>query len=122
MAKSLNKIQLIGRLGGDPEVKYTSKGTAVAKFTLATEDGYGENKKTSWHRIVVWKANAENAGKYLSKGSLVYLEGQLGYNEWEKDGVKRKDAEITAFNIVFLDSKPGGQKAGSAEDAGDLPF
>jgi single-strand DNA-binding protein len=112
MANSVNKVILIGRLGRDPEVKYTQGGTAVARFSLATDevwkDQSGEKQqKTEWHNIVAWNKLAEICGQYLAKGRLVYIEGRLQTRNWEdKDGNKRTTTEIRADNMVMLGGRP----------------
>ena len=106
----VNKVILVGRLGRDPEVKHLAGGKAVANFSIATDESFkdrdGERqKKTEWHNIVAWGATAESAGKYLRKGSLVYVEGALNTRKWEKDGQTRKKnvvirvLELSAFRI-----------------------
>ncbi len=111
MARTVNKVILVGRLGADPDVRYAASGTAVAKFSVATNeavqgaDGNWE-EKTEWHRVVVFGKTAEHCGNYLSKGRLVYIEGRLRTNQWEdQQGVKRYTTEIVARDVVFL----GGQ-------------
>jgi single-strand DNA-binding protein len=112
MANSVNKVILVGRLGKDPEVKYTQGGTAVARFSLATDevwkDQSGEKQqKTEWHNIVAWNKLAEICGQYLAKGRLVYIEGRLQTRNWEdKDGNKRTTTEIRADNMVMLGGRP----------------
>ncbi|MGA2263196.1 MAG: single-stranded DNA-binding protein [Acidobacteriota bacterium] len=111
----LNKVQLIGRLGKDPEVKYTQGGDPVANFSLATSETWkkdGEKKeKTEWHNIVAWKKLADLAKQYLSKGRLVYVEGKLQTRKWDdKDGNERRTTEIVASNIVFLESNGKSQQ------------
>ncbi len=86
MAGSLNKVMIIGRLGKDPETKYTQSGAAVVNLTVATDEGYKDQQgnkvdKTEWHRVVLWNKAAEFAGKYLGKGRLVYVEGEAGNPE-----------------------------------------
>lgn len=114
---SLNKVMLIGRLGSDPDVRYTPSGTSVAKFNLATSENYTDKdgqrqEKTEWHRITVWGRQAENSGQYLKKGSQVYLEGSLRTNEWEdKDGNKRYTTEVNAQRVVFLSGKRDSQES-----------
>ena len=111
MANSVNKVILVGRLGKDPEVKYTQGGTAVAKFTMATnevwKDQSGEKQeRTEWHNIVAWTRLAEICGQYLTKGSRVYIEGRLQTRSWEdKEGKKRYTTEIRADNMVMLSGK-----------------
>ncbi|MBI4457081.1 MAG: single-stranded DNA-binding protein [Acidobacteria bacterium] len=118
---SVNKVILVGRLGKDPEVRYTPSGSAVANFSLATDETWkdknGEKQqRTEWHNIVVWNKLAEICGQYLTKGKLVYLEGRLQTREWDdRDGNKRKTTEIVATDMVMLGSKgetggPGVQR------------
>jgi single-strand DNA-binding protein len=105
---SYNKAILVGRLGKDPEVKFTSSGKAVANFSLATDESWkgqdGERKKkTSWHRIVVWSKQAEIAQQYLKKGSLVLVEGKIDYREWtDREGKRQVSTEIVCENFRML--------------------
>lgn len=113
---SLNKAMLIGRLGQDPEVRYTQSNTAVANFSLATNERYKDRngewqERTEWHRIVAWGRTAEICQEYLKKGSLVYIEGPIQTREWEdKDGQKKYTTEIKALTMQMLDSR--GDKMG----------
>jgi len=139
----INKVILIGRLGSDPEVRYTPSGVAVANFNIATSEEWkdkdsGEKKeRTEWHRIVVWRRLGEICGEYLSKGRQVYVEGRLQTRDWEdRDGNKRYTTEIVATDVQFLgardSSEParprstgsadfqGGPAQGPADD--DIPF
>ncbi len=108
MSASMNKVILIGRLGKDPEVRYTSSGKAVANFSLATDESYknaqGEKqKKTEWHNLVAWGETVEKfIQPYLHKGDLVAVEGKLQTRSWEKDGEKKYTTEINITNIVGL--------------------
>lgn len=108
---SLNKVMLIGRLGKDPEVKFTSSGTAVCNFSLATSETFkdksGEKQeKTEWHNVQLWQKLAEIAGEYLTKGSLVYIEGRLQTRKWQdKDGNDRYTTEIVGERMQMLGSK-----------------
>ncbi|MFQ5876083.1 MAG: single-stranded DNA-binding protein [Acidobacteriota bacterium] len=110
---SLNKVILIGNLGRDPEVRYTQNGTAVANFTLATNevwtDRSGERQeRTEWHRIVVWGKQAEIVKEHLSKGKQVYVEGSLQTRQWDdREGNKRTTTEIRANRVLML-GRPGG--------------
>jgi len=114
----INKAILVGRLGKDPEVRYTPDGMMVTNFTMATDevwkDKNGEKaQKTEWHKIVTFGKLAEICGKYLVKGKLVYLEGRIQTRSWEdKEGVKKYTTEIVASNMQMLDSK--GQKDSDA--------
>jgi len=121
---NLNKVMLIGRLGGDPELRYTQGNTAIATFSLATDeswtDGAGEKQsRTSWHRIVAWGKLGETISQYLHKGSQAYIEGSIQYREYEdKEGVKKTVSEIKAVTIQFLDSRGQGQGGGQGSGQG----
>jgi single-strand DNA-binding protein len=123
---SVNKAILVGRLGKDPETRYTSSGQAVCNFTMATDETYkdraGERqKRTEWHRIVVWAKQAEIAQQYLRKGSLIYLEGRIQTRQWDdKEGQKRTTTEIVATNFRMLGGRAegGGGAAGGASSQG----
>jgi len=117
---SVNKVILVGRLGRDPETRYTGGGQAVANFSIATDETYkdrnGERqKRTEWHKIVVWGKQAEIAQQYLKKGSLIFIEGRIQSREWQdKEGQKRTSFEIVATNFRML----GGRAEGAAAGAG----
>lgn len=119
----VNKVILLGRLGNDPDLKYTPAGAAVTKFSLATSESYTKDgqkfEQTEWHRITIWGKNAENCAKYLSKGALVYLEGKLKTDSWEnKEGVKQYSTGIVSDYVQFIDSgKPrqDGSQAASTQ-------
>lgn len=98
----LNKVMLIGRLGRDPECKITQSGKSVCLFTLATDTGYGDNKKTDWHNITVFDKTSDNCAKYLRKGSPVYVEGRISYDAYEKDGIKHTTTKIIANTVLFI--------------------
>jgi single-strand DNA-binding protein len=121
---SLNKVMLIGRLGQDPEVRYTQSNTAVATLNLATNERYRDNNgeyqdRTEWHRVVAWGRTAEVCQQYLTKGSLIYVEGPLQTREWEDNqGQKRYTTEVKALQMTMLDSRGGnGGGMGSAPSA-----
>ena len=125
---SMNKVILIGRLGGDPELKYTPNGTAQAKLNLATTERWKDNdgknqEKTEWHRIITWRRQAEFAGEWLKKGQLVCVEGKLQTRSWEQDGEKKYMTEIVADNITMLGSKgdSGGKSPDSAPNTENSP-
>lgn len=111
MSGSVNKVILVGRLGGDPEVRYTAEGTAVANFSLATDESFTDRagdrqRRTEWHRIVAWKRLAEVSGEFLSKGNRVYIEGSLRNRKWQnRDGNERTTVEVVATWIVMLGRK-----------------
>lgn len=122
---SVNKAILVGRLGRDPETRFTSGGQAVANFSLATDSSYkdrnGERqKRTEWHRIVLWGKLAELAQQYLKKGSQVYLEGRIQSREWEdkRDGQKKTSVEIVVSEMKFLGGRADGAAAGAGPARG----
>jgi len=118
----VNKAILIGRLGKDPEVRYTPDGTMVTNFNLATDEQWkdksGEKvQKTEWHRIVAFGKLAEICGNYLVKGKLIFVEGRIQTRSWEdKEGVKRFTTEIIANNMQMLDSKGQAKNDGSSSE------
>ena len=125
---SVNKAILIGRLGKDPELKYTKAGTAVASFSLATTIKIGEEDKTTWHNIVAWDKTAEVVNEYLKKGSHVFIEGWINNRSYDdKDGNKRYTSEVVVVRLDFLDPKEDKNKEKPADrpnkdDDDDLPF
>jgi single-strand DNA-binding protein len=115
MARSLNKVMLIGHLGKDPEVRYMPSGGAVVNVTLATNETWkdkqtGENQeRTEWHNLVFYGKLAEIAGEYLRKGRQVYIEGSLRTRKWQdKNGQDRYTTEIIANDMLMLGSREGG--------------
>lgn len=121
--KSLNRVQLLGNVGKDPELKYTTGGTAVAKFSMATTSSYkgkdGEwQDKTEWHNIVCWARLAEIAGEYVKKGDKLYIEGRMETNSWEdkQSGVKKYMTSVVAGDMILLGDRKGG---GAREDRGE---
>ena len=132
---SLNKVLLIGNLGKDPEVRYTTSGTAVASFSLATSEKFknkgGEwEERTEWHNVTLWGRLAEIAGEYLGKGKTVYIEGRLQTRKWQdKDGKDRYTTEIVGEKMQMLSRKDGSnhEEAGQSHEEpgfpdGDIPF
>lgn len=121
---SVNKVILVGRLGRDPETRYTGSGQAVANFSVATDESYkdrnGERqKRTEWHKIVVWGKQAEIAQQYLKKGSLIFIEGRIQSREWQdKEGQKRTSFEIVANNFRMLGGRAEGAAAGAGAGGG----
>ncbi len=120
---TINKVTLLGHLGRDPEVRSMQSGTQVANVSIATSRNWkdkatGEKREeTEWHRVVFYDKLAEIVGKYLKKGSQVYVEGRLHYGEYEKDGVKRYTADIVAEEMRMLGG-PGDHAADGAKPAG----
>lgn len=127
---SVNKVLLIGRLGNNPEIRYTNTGTAVANFNLATSESWNDKtgqkqERTEWHRVVVWGKLAELCEKYLAKGRQCFVEGRLQTRSWDdKDGNKRYTTEVVASTVQFLGSQ-GAQAsqpgAGMNEPVGEMP-
>ena len=140
----LNKIFIMGRLGRDPELKHTQTGTAVASVALAVDRDYKDKasgeRATDWIEVVAWRSTAEYLAKYFRKGRMAVVEGRLQMRDWtDKDGNKRRAAEVVADQIYFGDSKPDAktrsepaaqapswvaeaEAAGDEEDGGVLPF
>jgi single-strand DNA-binding protein len=126
---SVNKVILVGRLGRDPDVRFTSSGQPVANFSLATDETYrdraGERqKRTEWHKIVVWGKQAEIAQKYLRKGSLIYLEGRIQQREYtDRDQNKRTSYDIVCNTFRMLGGRGDGAGPGAAGPAeeGEVP-
>ena len=145
MSKDLNKVMLIGRLGQDPELKYTQNGVAVVNFSCATglkwkdQDGNWQ-ERTEWHNITAWRGLAETCANYLKKGSRVYLEGRLETDSWEDENKKKHyRTKVLVDEMIMLDSKgsggstgddsggstatkPAGKTTTAAGDDDDLPF
>ena len=131
---SVNKVVLVGHLGGDPETRFTPSGTAVANFNIATneswKDANGElQDKTEWHRCVMFGKTAELAGELLKKGQLVYMEGKLQTRNWEdKDGIKRYTTEVVCDMFTMLgrkmdtDSSQQVAPTSNIDEEDDLPF
>ena len=120
----INKVILIGRLGRDPELRYTPSGAAVANLSVATSEEWkdkntGEKQeRTEWHRIVAWRRLGEICGEYLHKGSQVYIEGRLQTRSWEdRDGIKRYTTEIVAQNMQMLDAAGKGGRVESVAES-----
>lgn len=126
MAGSMNKVILIGRVGQDPKVSYTSSGQAVANFSVATDEGYRDKQtgqkveRTEWHKIVAWRAQAEFVSNYIGKGRLVMVEGKLQTRKWaDQNGNDRYTTEIVADRVQGLDKAPDGQYNQPQQQGGD---
>ncbi|MCB9060028.1 MAG: single-stranded DNA-binding protein [Halobacteriovoraceae bacterium] len=120
---SVNKVILLGRLGQDPEIKYTPSGAAVCNFSLATSESWVDKsgqkqERTEWHRVVVWNKLAELCNQYLSKGRQAYIEGRLQTRSWDdQNGQKRYTTEVNASTVQFI----GGQaSAGQSSYSNDM--
>jgi single-strand DNA-binding protein len=123
MARSINKLILVGHVGRDPEVQATANGKKVAHFSLATnrriqrESGFEE--RTEWHRLTVWDRLAELAEEYIRKGDRLYVEGRIQYDSYERDGVTIPTAEVVVRELVMLGSAAGRNLNGTALDAAE---
>ncbi|WP_431639871.1 Single-stranded DNA-binding protein [Bilophila wadsworthia] len=119
---SLNRVEIIGRLGRDPELKYSQSGAAICRLNVATDESYTDREgnrvqKAEWHSVVVFQKAAEHCGQYLSKGSLVFVEGSLSTREWQdQQGQKRYSTEIKAQRVQFLDKKEGERQTGKKQE------
>ena len=136
MSNGLNKVLIIGNLGSDPEIKYTSSGSAVANLSIATSERWkdrntGEQKEqVEWHRVVLFSRLAEIAEQYLKKGSKVFVEGKLQTRDWEDaEGKKRYTTEVIAREMTMLDSRSGSDNASQPQTSSpennfeeDIPF
>ena len=129
MAKSVNKVILIGNLGKDPEVKVTPSGTPVAKFSLATNERYKDKAgqwqdRTEWHNLVAWQRTAEIIGEYVKKGSKIYVEGSLRTSSWDdkNTGEKKYRTEIVVNDLVLLSGRGDGESASRSAGAGGSNF
>jgi single-strand DNA-binding protein len=121
---TINKVILIGRLGGDPEERTTAGGTRVSNFRLATDTYHGSNgeKTTEWHRVVAFGKTAEQCNHYLRKGRLICVEGSLQTKSYEKPaGDKRYITDVIAARVTFLDAKGNGPAENSAAEE-EMPF
>lgn len=134
----LNKAMIIGRLGADPELKYTQSGSAICRFRIATDESYTDKdgnrmERTEWHSITTFQRTAENCNKFLHKGSLVFVEGKLSTRKWQdQNGQDRYSTEISADRVQFLESKqseapqaaqrPAPRRTVAPSEMDELPF
>jgi single-strand DNA-binding protein len=120
MARSINKLILVGHVGRDPEVQSTSNGRKVAHFSLATDRRIprdnGFEQRTEWHRLTVWNRLAELAEEYIRKGDRLYVEGRIQYDSYERDGVTIPTADVVVRELVMLGSAAGRSLGGTALD------
>lgn len=118
----VNKVILVGNVGRDPEYRQTSSGTGITKFSLATSDrrfkDQDGNPRTEWHNIVAWGRQAEFCRDYIKKGTQLFIEGTIRYDNYEKDGVKKYFTEIHVREIEFVGSRQSGGGSGGHEDRG----
>jgi single-strand DNA-binding protein len=122
MAEGVNRVMLLGNLGADPELRYTSSGQAVLNMRLATTESYLDRDKvrkerTDWHSVVVWGKRAEGLGKFLEKGMSLFIEGSIRTSSYDdKEGNKRYKTEIVAQNVIVARGKPHGDTRGAPRE------
>jgi len=109
---SLNKVQIIGNLGKDPESRMTPSGAKAVSFSVAVTEKYNGEEKTEWVNVVVWNKVADIAEKYLRKGSSVYIEGKMQTSKWESDGQTKYKTEVIGFSLQMLGGKQDNQQGG----------
>jgi len=132
MPKSVNKVILVGNVGKDPEVKYSTSGTPIAKFSLATNERFKDRnhewqERTEWHSIVAWQRLAEIVGEYVAKGSKLYVEGKIQTSSWEdrQSGERKYRTEIVARDLLLLGPRENGggdQQSPTHNENEDQPF
>ncbi|RQV96740.1 single-stranded DNA-binding protein [bacterium] len=122
MSGTVNKVILIGRLGRDPEIRYTPSGQALAKFSMATDENRKDQDgnwqtETTWHNIVLWAKNAERAGEYLKKGHLIFVEGRISNRSWDdpETGQKKYMTEIVGLQFKMLESRGDNAQSQDSE-------
>jgi single-strand DNA-binding protein len=124
---SLNKVQLIGNIGKDVELKYTKGGASYCQLSLATTETWTNKKgerqtETEWHRVIVWLKQAENIARYCGKGSKIYVEGKLKTRSWDDGGQKRYSTEIQAERVKFLSGTRSEESPPKAGRSGTAPY
>ena len=124
MARTINRVELLGRVGTEPEMRYTQSGTAVTKVRLATDRRrQNGDTETDWHSVVAWGKTAEVVNQYVGKGDRIFVTGRLSYSTYEgSDGQRRFRTEIHASEVIFLDSRNGNGSDAPAAQEEDSPF
>ena len=119
----MNKVNIIGRVGSDPELRYTPAGKAVTEINLAVDDGYGENKRTAWIGVTIWGATAECAAKYVRKGHRLGITGRLTQDEWEdkQTGKKVRKTKVTCEDMHLLTDRDASDRAAAQPGRGRQP-
>ncbi len=133
----MNKVNLIGRIGADPELRYTPAGKAVCELNIAVDDGWGENKKTAWIGVVLWEQKAELVQKYAAKGDRIGISGRLSQDEWtdKETGKKQRKTKVVCEEVTLLGEKrtesapqqrerkpDAGAFVPQSDDESDIPF
>lgn len=125
MARSLNRVQLVGNLGKDPELRATPSGKSVCTLNIATTESYKNSSgewqdNTEWHRVVLWERLADVAAQYLKQGNKVFIEGRLKTRSYEQDGITKYMTEIIANNMIMMGGA-GGEGSGGGYSQGSKP-
>jgi len=122
--QGLNRVELIGNLGRDPELRHTSGGNPVVNLRLAVNTGFGDNQRVDWFTVIAWNKLAEICNQYLAKGARIFVEGRLQIRQWEgDDGQTRYATEIVANRVLFLDrADSAGASEEEPEGADEIPF
>ena len=115
----VNRVTILGNLGKDVELKYSANGKALATFSVAVNEGYGEKEHVEWFSVAAWEKLAENCSKCLSKGQQVFVEGRLQTRSWDDNGTKKYRTELIASNVQFLGKRDDNQ---DETDPDDLPL
>ena len=124
MARTINRVELLGRVGIEPEMKYTQSGTAVTQLRVATDRRrQNGDSETDWHGVTCWGKTAEVVNQFVGKGDRIFVAGRLSYSSYEtSDGQRRFRTEIHANEVIFLDSRNGSEKGAEVEQAEGSPF
>ena len=119
MSRTINQVTLLGRVGTDPEMRYSQNGTAIVQLRLATDRRHQDGETTAdWHTVIVWGKTAEAVNQYVGKGDRLYVAGRLAQNSWEdEDKQRRRRTEVHASEVVFLDSRNGGRPESTDDDS-----
>ena len=120
---NLNKVEIIGNVGGEPEMRFTPSGKSVVSFNVAVNSKFGENESTEWFHIVVWDKLAETCNQYLTKGQQVFIEGRLQTRSWEdNEEIKHYKTEVIANKVLFLGQRKQDKETPLETDTEDIPF
>ncbi len=126
MARTINQVTLLGRVGADPELRSTKSGTAVVQLRLATDrysKSNGGQSETDWHTVVCWGKTAEAVARYVRTGDRVHVSGRLRQHSWQTEsGERRSRTEVHSSEVIFLDSRSDRSGRGDREEGGDSPF
>lgn len=126
MARTINRVELLGRVGVEPELRYTQSGTAVAQLRVATDRRrQNGDSETDWHNVTAWGKTAELVNQFVGKGDRIFVAGRISYSSFEgSDGQRRFRTEIHANEVIFLDSRNGDGKGAEVKqaEAEDSPF